>query len=78
MRCHGVCPCALPVVQAAFCFDLINPSNHMLLAPGSLMIDVFIRQNYTSDSNAMMVGFLDEFADAEQVITNDYKRLQTS
>ena len=41
---------------AAFCFDLINKENHLLLAPGSLMIDVFIRQNYTSDSNAMMVG----------------------
>lgn len=51
-------------------FDLINPENHMLLAPGSLMIDVFIRQNYTSDSNAMMVGFLNEFADAEEAIGN--------
>ena len=25
---------------AAFCFDLINKDNHLLLAPGSLMIDV--------------------------------------
>lgn len=30
---------------------------------GSLMIDVFIRNNFTADSNAMMVGFLREFAD---------------
>jgi hypothetical protein len=26
---------------AAFCFDLINAENHLLLAPGSLMIDVY-------------------------------------
>ena len=30
----------------------------------------FIRQNYTMDSNAMMVGFLGEFADAEDAIGN--------
>ena len=29
---------------AAFCFDLIDNDTHLLLAPGSLMIDVFIRQ----------------------------------
>eukprot|EP00730_Choanoeca_flexa_P003156 TRINITY_DN11310_c0_g1_i3.p1 TRINITY_DN11310_c0_g1~~TRINITY_DN11310_c0_g1_i3.p1 ORF type:complete len:844 (+),score=181.87 TRINITY_DN11310_c0_g1_i3:336-2534(+) len=57
--------------QAAnFGFNLINPDNHMLYAPGSLMIDVFIRNNYTSDSNAMMVGFLREFAEAELLVGN--------
>ena len=55
---------------AAFCFDLIDKQNHLLLAPGSLMVDVFIRQNYTADSNAMMVGFLAEFADAEEAVGN--------
>jgi len=30
--------------------------------------DVFIRGNYTSDSNAMMSGFLNEFADAEDAV----------
>lgn len=55
---------------AAFCFDLIDKENHLLLAPGSLMIDVFIRGNYTLDSNAMIVGFLNEFADAEEAIGN--------
>jgi hypothetical protein len=34
------------------------------------MIDVFIRQNYTADSNAMMVGFLSEFSEAEAAIGN--------
>ena len=55
---------------AAFCFDLIDPETHLLLAPGSLMIDVFIRGNYTADSNAMMVGFLTEFAEAEAAVGN--------
>jgi hypothetical protein len=56
--------------SSAFCFDLINKTNHLLLAPGSLMVDVFVRQNYTADSNAMMVGFLNEFADAEEAVGN--------
>jgi len=34
------------------------------------MIDVFIREHFTSDSNAMMVGFLREFADAEEAVGN--------
>ncbi len=32
------------------------------------MIDVFIRNNYTSDSNAMVVGFLKDFAAAERAV----------
>ena len=51
-----------------FCFNLIDPSVHLLDAPGSLMIDVFIRAHYTSDSNAMMVGFLKQFAEAERAV----------
>ena len=39
---------------AAFCFDLINNDTHLLLAPGSLMIDVFIRQ-------VVVVGVLSHF-----------------
>ena len=38
-------------LSSSFCFNLINPQTHLLLAPGSLMIDVFIRNNYTADSN---------------------------
>jgi len=34
------------------------------------VVSSFIRQNYTMDSNAMMVGFLNEFADAEDATGN--------
>ena len=36
----------MPTLRAAsaFCFDLISKENHLLLAPGSLMVDVFVRQ----------------------------------
>ena len=30
----------------------------------------FFRNNYTSDSNAMMTGFLRDFADAEEAVGN--------
>ena len=55
---------------ASFCFDLIDPSTSLLRAPGPLMIDVFLRSNYTADSNAMIVGFLGEFAEAEAALGN--------
>ena len=38
--------------------------------PGSLMIDVFLRSNFTTDTNAMLVGFFREFADAEAFLGN--------
>ena len=53
---------------ASFVFNLIEEDTHMLLAPGSLMIDVFVRNNYTADSNAMVVGFLRDFAAAERLV----------
>jgi hypothetical protein len=56
--------------SSGFCFDLIDDTIHLLDAPGSLMIDVFIREHYTADSNAMMVGFLREFAEAEDAVGN--------
>jgi hypothetical protein len=60
----------LPVLRNAsnFCFNLINQDVHMIVAPGSLMIDVFIRANFTSDSNAMMVGFMKDFAEVERAV----------
>jgi hypothetical protein len=42
----------------------------LLFVPGSLFIDVFIRNNYTTDSNAMYVGFLRDFAEAEEAVGN--------
>lgn len=38
--------------------------------PGSLQIDVFIRQNYTSDSNAASIILCELFADAEASLGN--------
>lgn len=38
-------------LAASFCFDLINPKIGLLDAPGSLMIDVFIRYDYPSYHN---------------------------
>ena len=57
-------------LAANFCFSLIEPASQLMLAPGSLMIDVFIRANFTTDSNAMVVGFLREFAEAEAAVGN--------
>jgi hypothetical protein len=60
----------LPTLRNAssFVFDLIDPEMDLIFAPGSLMIDVFIRNNYTSDSNAMVVDLLRDFADAERLV----------
>jgi len=55
---------------SAFLFDMIQPQTNLLKSPGSLMIDVFIRNNYTTDTNAMAVGFLRDFADAEEATGN--------
>ena len=55
---------------SSFLFDMIDPKVHLLSAPGSLYIDVFIRNNFTSDSNGMVVGFFRDFADAEALMGN--------
>lgn len=62
----------LPTLRQAanFVFNLIESDTSLLYAPGSLMIDVFIRNNYTSDSNAMVVGFLKDFAQVERIYGN--------
>jgi len=57
-------------LSSSFVFDLIEEDSNLLLAPGSLMIDVFIRSNYTADSNSMVVGFLKDFAQAERLMGN--------
>eukprot|EP01065_Artemidia_motanka_P009197 TRINITY_DN14698_c0_g1_i1.p1 TRINITY_DN14698_c0_g1~~TRINITY_DN14698_c0_g1_i1.p1 ORF type:complete len:961 (+),score=323.32 TRINITY_DN14698_c0_g1_i1:61-2883(+) len=55
---------------SAFLYDMINPAFGLLNAPGSLMIDVFLRSNFTTDTNAMVVGFFREFAAAEAAVGN--------
>jgi hypothetical protein len=37
---------------------------------GGDVVGSFFRNNYTSDSNAMMTGFLRDFADAEEAVGN--------
>ena len=68
----------MPTLRSAakFVTDLIEPDTSLLNAPGSLMIDVFIRNNYTSDSNAMVVGFLRDFAAAERAVGNESTALE--
>lgn len=46
------------------------PERNLYLAPGSLQIDVFIRQNFTADSNAAMVILSEAFADLEMSLDN--------
>lgn len=62
--------------SASFVFDLIDDDTNMVFAPGSLMIDVFIRNNYTSDSNAMVVGFLQDFAAAERAVGEEARAVE--
>lgn len=57
-------------LSVAFLLSLLDPHVRMLSCPGSLMIDVFIRQQFTADSNAMMVALLREFAEAELFVGN--------
>jgi len=49
-----------------FLFGLIDYDVGMANVSGSLMIDVFLRSNFTADTNAMLVGFLRDFAGAER------------
>lgn len=67
----------MPVLRNAssFVFDLVDETN-LILAPGSLMIDVFIRNNYTADSNAMVVGFMRDFAEAERAVGNEDRAVE--
>jgi hypothetical protein len=44
--------------------QLYDEEKQLLRVPGPLWIDVLVRENFTSDSNAMMVGALKEFAGA--------------
>jgi hypothetical protein len=58
----------MPTIEHALAFltNRYDPTLHLVDAPGSLWIDTFIRQHYTSDTNAFMVKLLRDVADAEQ------------
>lgn len=61
-----------PTLRAmmAFLDNSFHPDVGLYLAPGSLQIDVFIRQNYTADSNAMGVLLCELFSDFELSLGN--------
>jgi len=63
----------MPTLRKAtnFLYSLFKDDTKKLaLVPGSLMVDVFLRSNFTSDTNAMLIGFFREFADAELAVGN--------
>lgn len=53
-----------------YLIDMYDPIYMMIRAPGPLWIDTLIRENYTSDTNAVMVKMLKELANAEQYLGN--------
>ena len=55
---------------ASFLLEMYDPAQHMLKATGPLWIDTFIRENYTTDSNAGMVMLSRRLAVAEAVFGN--------
>lgn len=50
-------------LSTKFLVSFVDPAVHLVDAPGPLWIDVLVREQYTSDSNAMMVPVLREIAD---------------
>ena len=63
----------MPRIEHALAFitDRYDPDVQLISAPGPLWIDVFIRENFTSDTNAFMVGLLRRIADAEALLGDD-------
>jgi len=53
----------------AFLTNLISP-NGLISAPGPLWIDVFIRNNYTSDTNSLLVYLFREMSELESFLGN--------
>jgi len=49
---------------------MVNGTVGLMRASGSLFIDVFDRHGFTSDGNAMLIGLLEDFAEAEIAVGN--------
>lgn len=62
----------MPLLRSMINFlePLYDSAIGLYSVPGSLQIDVFIRANYTSDSNAMFIILFELFADAEAFVGN--------
>jgi hypothetical protein len=60
----------MPTIEHALSFltSRYDPRLQLVNAPGPLWIDVFIRDNYTSDTNAFMVQLLRDVAGAERFL----------
>ena len=56
--------------------DRYDPQVGLIDAPGPLWIDVFIRNGFTSDTNAYMVGLLRDVAQAEEATGRDAEAAQ--
>lgn len=54
-------------LSVKYLLTFYDESRGMISAPGPLWIDVLVRENYTSDSNAIMVPFLQLAADAYEM-----------
>jgi hypothetical protein len=63
----------MPRIERALAFitDRYDPELKLISAPGPLWIDVFIREHFTADTNAFMVGLLRRVADAEELLGED-------
>ncbi|MCW2952570.1 MAG: hypothetical protein JWQ48_1740 [Conexibacter sp.] len=61
----------MPTIERAMNFltDRYDPWVQLVSAPGPLWIDVFVRENYTSDTNAYMVHLLRQVADVEDQLS---------
>jgi len=62
----------MPLLRSMIDFlePLYDSDVGLFLVPGSLQIDVFVRANFTSDSNAMFIILFELFADAEAAVGN--------
>jgi hypothetical protein len=49
-------------LSTSFLLSLYDEKVSLINAPGPLWIDVFVRENYTTDSNAMFIPYLQEVA----------------
>ena len=59
-------------LSAKFMLSFVDPAkDFMINAPGPLWIDVLVRENYTSDSNAMMVPIFQEVAQIYDYLSVD-------
>jgi hypothetical protein len=60
-------------LSVRFLITFFDSSCDLLSAPGPLWIDVIVRENYTSDSNAIIVPLFSEVADFYDMLQVDHE-----